>query len=225
MTRLDDALQAAAADTERLDRLAQGNPSRPRPAASPRTEVPWTHYRRRRIPMCHRPTSSEAVARRRRNMVMPLLRLLLGILVFGPLGGHPAVASDHIDGPRSIGDPAADLSDLYAFQSPERTDHTVLIADVFPFAGDSAFFSDAVNYVIAMRRVQVAGLGNEARFQAAEEELQFTCKFEPLDASTSGGKPRQRGACTLPGGRTLQLVVGDERGAATPDGVFRVFAG
>lgn len=175
--------------------------------------------------MCHRPTSSEAVARRRGNTVMPLLRLLLGIIVLGPIGGLPAIASDHIDGPRSMGDPAADLNDLYAFQSPERTDHTVLIANVFPFAGDSAFFSDAVNYIIAMRRVHVAGSGNEARFQAAKEELKFTCKFEPLEASTSGGKPRQRGACTLPGGRTLPLVVGDARGAATPDGAFRIFAG
>ncbi|MGK3965175.1 DUF4331 family protein [Sorangium sp. So ce118] len=156
---------------------------------------------------------------------MPLLRLLLGILVLGPLGGLPAVASDHLDGPRAIGDPAADLTDLYAFQSPERADHTVLIADVFPIAGDLAFFSDAVNYIIAVRRVRVAGSGNEARFQAAKEELQFSCKFGSLEASASCGKPRQRGACTLPGGRTLPLVVGDARGAATPDGVFRVFAG
>ena len=27
--------------------------------------------------------------------------------------------SDHVDGPRSIGEPAADLTDLFAFTSPE----------------------------------------------------------------------------------------------------------
>jgi hypothetical protein len=29
--------------------------------------------------------------------------------------------SDHIDGPRSIGEPAADLTDLFAFTSPENS--------------------------------------------------------------------------------------------------------
>jgi hypothetical protein len=28
--------------------------------------------------------------------------------------------SDHVDGPRSIGDPTADLTDLFAFTSPEN---------------------------------------------------------------------------------------------------------
>ena len=28
--------------------------------------------------------------------------------------------SDHIDGPRQIGDPSADLTDLFAFTSPEN---------------------------------------------------------------------------------------------------------
>ncbi len=28
--------------------------------------------------------------------------------------------SDHVDGPRQIGDPAADLTDLFAFTSPRK---------------------------------------------------------------------------------------------------------
>ena len=28
--------------------------------------------------------------------------------------------SDHVDGPRSIGDPAADLTDLFAFTNPDK---------------------------------------------------------------------------------------------------------
>ena len=35
----------------------------------------------------------------------------------------------------------------------------------------------------------------------------------------------QRGVCTLPGGRKLSLTVNDEKGASTPDGDVRVFAG
>jgi hypothetical protein len=33
--------------------------------------------------------------------------------------------SDHIDGPRQIGDPLADLIDLFAFASPENPSLTV----------------------------------------------------------------------------------------------------
>jgi hypothetical protein len=32
--------------------------------------------------------------------------------------------SDHVDGPRSIGDPAADLTDLFAFTNPENPQRT-----------------------------------------------------------------------------------------------------
>ena len=38
-------------------------------------------------------------------------------------------------------------------------------------------------------------------------------------------KPVQRGTLTCPDGHVLPFVVDDEKGASTPDGVFRVFAG
>ena len=77
--------------------------------------------------------------------------------------------SDHVDGPRSIGDPAADLTDLFAFTSPENPAHTVLAANVFPSAGEDAMFSNIINYSIAVRRVTVAGVGNSAKFQPADD--------------------------------------------------------
>ncbi len=50
--------------------------------------------------------------------------------------------SDHVDGPRSIGEPAADVTDLFAFTSPENPARTVLAACVFPSAGEDAMFSN-----------------------------------------------------------------------------------
>ena len=41
----------------------------------------------------------------------------------------------------------------------------------------------------------------------------------------AGQKPIQRGTCTLPDGQTLRFVVNDEKGASTPDGTFRIYAG
>jgi hypothetical protein len=132
--------------------------------------------------------------------------------------------SDHIDGPRSIGDPSIDTTDLFGFISPENPARTVFAADVFPSAGSSAVFSDAANHAIVARRVTVAGLGDAAKFQAGEREIRFNFRFDRLEARP-GAKPIQRGTCTLPDGQSLRFVVNDERGATTPDGTFRVFAG
>jgi Polyketide cyclase / dehydrase and lipid transport/Domain of unknown function (DUF4331) len=131
--------------------------------------------------------------------------------------------SDHIDGPRQIGDPAADLTDLFAFTSPENPSRTVLATNVFPSAGVSAMFSNAVNHSIAVRRVTVGGTGNNAKFNADEKEIRFSCKFEVLQRD--GDKIVQHGTLTCPDGQTVRFVVNDEKGASTPDGVYRVFAG
>ena len=132
--------------------------------------------------------------------------------------------SDHVDGPRSIGEPAADLTDLFAFTSPENSAHTVLAACVFPSAGESAIFSNAIEYSIAVRRVTVAGVGIEAKFQPADDEMRFSFRFEALKRDAAG-KATQHGVCRLLGGRELSLTVNDENGASTPEGDFRVFAG
>ena len=89
--------------------------------------------------------------------------------------------ADHIDGPRSIGDPSIDLTDLFAFTSPENAGRTVIAADVFPSAGASAMFSNVVNHAIVVRRVTVAGLGDAAAFKSGDEEFRFSCRFDVLE--------------------------------------------
>jgi hypothetical protein len=133
--------------------------------------------------------------------------------------------SDHVDGPRSIGDPSIDLSDLFAFTSPENPGRTVLIANVFPSAGTTAMFSNVVNHSIVVRRMTVAGLGDNAKFAPGNPEYRFNFRFSALEHRAVGAIPIQRGTCTLPGGQELSFVVNDEKGASTPDGTFRVFAG
>jgi len=132
--------------------------------------------------------------------------------------------SDHVDGPRSIGDPAADITDLFAFTSPENPGRTVLAMCVFPSAGEDAIFSNAVDHSIVVRRATVAGVGDAAKFQPADDEIRFSFRFGVLQRDAAGNVS-QTGVCTLPGGRQLSLTVNDENGASTPDGDFRVFAG
>src|SRR5271168_143132 len=107
--------------------------------------------------------------------------------------------SDHIDGPRQIGDPSIDLTDLFAFTSPENPARTVLVADVFPSAGVSAMFSNAINQAIVVRRMTVAGTGEVAKFRPDDVEYRFNCRFTGLEHGTDGGGPIQRGNFTFPG--------------------------
>jgi Polyketide cyclase / dehydrase and lipid transport/Domain of unknown function (DUF4331) len=132
--------------------------------------------------------------------------------------------SDHIDGPRSIGDPPADVTDLFAFTSPENPTRTVLAMCVFPSAGENAMFSNVIDYGIAVRRVTVAGLGDAAKFEPANHEIRFSFRFDVLERDAAG-EVIQRGVCKLPGYRELSLTVSDEKGASTPEGDVRVFAG
>jgi hypothetical protein len=132
--------------------------------------------------------------------------------------------SDHVDGPRSIGEPAADLTDFFAFTSPGNSAHTVLAACVFPSAGEDAIFSNVINYSIVVRRVTVSGVGTSAKFQPADDEIRFSFRFETLKRDAAG-MAVQLGVCKLPDGRELALKVNDETGASTPEGDVRVFAG
>src|SRR4051794_30530461 len=101
--------------------------------------------------------------------------------------------SDHVDGPRSIGDPPADVTDLFAFTSPQNPACTVLAMCVFPAAGETAVFSNVIDHAIAVRRVTVAGVGNAAKFQPADDEIRFTFRFDVLNRDDATGSIVQRG--------------------------------
>jgi Polyketide cyclase / dehydrase and lipid transport/Domain of unknown function (DUF4331) len=133
--------------------------------------------------------------------------------------------SDHIDGPRQIGDPSADLTDLFAFTSPENPARTVLAANVFPTCGVDAIFSNAVNHSIVVRRARVAGVGDATKIETSDPEIRFSVRFDVLERRAADQKPIQRGTCVLPDGQMLRFVVNDENGASSPNGTYRVFAG
>jgi hypothetical protein len=131
--------------------------------------------------------------------------------------------SDHFSGPRALADPAADISDVFAFPSPENPQHLVIVMDVFGKAGPSAVFSDAVIYRVRIRPVDIAATGPEAAFAPGKSEFTFDCTFEVPSGSTDSGRPLQHGRCLTPDGRAISLRVDDEHGSAD-DGV-QVFAG
>src|SRR3954471_5493646 len=131
--------------------------------------------------------------------------------------------SDHISGPRALADPIADITDVYAFPSPERPGHLVLVMNTLPFAPPSALFSDGLIYRFRLRPLSVAGRNGSSLFVVDKKEFAFNCVFfAPVGQDGTGGAT-QDGVCTTPSGDTVTFTVNDERGAAE-HGV-RVFAG
>jgi hypothetical protein len=86
-------------------------------------------------------------------------------------------------------------------------------------------FSNAITHSIVVRRAKVSGLGDAAKFETSDPEVRFSVRFDALERNAANQRPIQRGTCTFPDGQTLGVVVNDEKGASTPDGTFRVFAG
>ncbi len=130
--------------------------------------------------------------------------------------------SDHASGPRAFADPVVDITDMFAFPSPERPGTLVLVLDAFPFAGISALFSNAVEYRFRIRPATIARSESGVQFSPDEKEYRVACRFG-VPATSAGGSPVQEGTCTTSTGQTLRFTVNDERGAES-DGL-RVFAG
>lgn len=121
--------------------------------------------------------------------------------------------SDHFSGPAVMGDPAVDLTDFYAFVSPEREGNLVLIMDVFPLATSQSFFSDVVTYRFRLRPL----MQSNGSITHGAGEYSVDIRFSDVPEGT----PVQQGSVVTSDGREASLVVGE---ALETDGM-RVFAG
>jgi hypothetical protein len=133
--------------------------------------------------------------------------------------------SDHISGPRALADPVADITDVYAFPSPEGPGRLVLVMNTLPFAGLGASFSDGLIYRFRLRPlVSPAAGGGSWPTAVGEGELVFGCVFSsPAVEPAGAGRVVQEGTCTTPGGHTVTFRVNDPDSVAA-QGV-RAFAG
>jgi hypothetical protein len=117
--------------------------------------------------------------------------------------------SDHISGPRALADPIADITDVYAFPSPERPGHLVLVMNTLPFAKPSDALSDGLLYRFRLRPLTMTSAEDREPFDIGAPELVFDCVFsEPVAAGDAEGV-QQHGTCTTPAGETLPFLVND----------------
>jgi Domain of unknown function (DUF4331) len=130
--------------------------------------------------------------------------------------------SHHISGPRAVAEPIADITDLYAFPSPEHSDRLVLVLNTLPFAPPSAAFSDGLIYRFRLRPLTANAQQGAAPFAAGREEIVLDCVFSAPANGHGASRPEQEGTCSVPG-ETVSVRVNDECGGQA--GGVRVFAG
>jgi len=130
------------------------------------------------------------------------------------LAGISAVrASDHLDGPGTTADPQSDITDVFAFTSPENPSHVVLAMAVTPYAGDAATFSPSVDYAFRVQRVEVV-----QPFTLDTTARDVVCRFDTGSQHVTCSAPG-------PGGLTVTTTVGDTSGGGNAQSPMRVFAG
>src|SRR5215217_6817931 len=131
--------------------------------------------------------------------------------------------SDHISGPRALADPIADITDVYAFPSPERPGHLVLVMNTLPFAQPYDLLSDGLVYRFRLRPLTAGAPDDSAPFAIGAQELALDCVFSTPVSADGPQHAEQEGTCTTPAGETVGFRVNDPDGASG-HGV-RVFAG
>ena len=122
--------------------------------------------------------------------------------------------SDHISGPRALSDPIADITDVYAFPSPDHPGGLVLVVNTLPMAKPSDRFSAGLVYRFRIRPVTADP--TSGAYVPGHEELVLDCVF---------GQPvhEQLGTFVSPSGEQVSFRVDDETGGAGRG--IRVFAG
>jgi hypothetical protein len=117
-----------------------------------------------------------------------------------------ALGADHIDAPATTAEPAADITDIYAWMSSDGK-KVELALDVSPFATDKSKFSDAVQYAIHVN--SGAGYGK------AQTETLVICQFTAA----------QQIECWVGADEHLSGDASDPAGLKSASGKVKVFAG
>src|SRR3954470_14632751 len=113
--------------------------------------------------------------------------------------------SDHISGPRALADPIADITDVYAFPSPEQADRLVLVVNTLPMAKPSDLFSDGLLYRFRLRPLDSPATdGAGWQFVPVDEEYVFDCVFSTPDPAAEA--PVQEGTCTFVTGESVSFL-------------------
>ena len=111
--------------------------------------------------------------------------------------------SDHISGPRALADPIADITDVYAFPSPESPGRLVLVLNTLPMAKPSDLFSAGLLYRFRLRPLSPAEPASSGwAFVPGDEEVVLDCVFDApehvSDPARASRTTSSTGRCVTP---------------------------
>lgn len=141
-------------------------------------------------------------------------RFAVGLGALGAIAlvaAEPAQGADHLDSNAAVGDPAADITDWFAWTSADGESLNMILA-VTPLAGDDATFSDATQYSFHVN-------AHPSLLEAAGLSTLITCQYYS-DTELECWAQRD--------GSVVGYVEGDpsaEAGLTNADSSIRVFAG
>ena len=136
--------------------------------------------------------------------------IAVGILLSG-LSFQPTRAADHADGPRASADPAADITDVFAWTSPDAR-RVNLVMDVVRNATSTSRFSDGVQYVF--HTTSRTAFGAEP-----SKEVDVVCVFNRAQRIRCWAGQDEHARAQVAGRADRS------QGISSPDGRLRVFAG
>ena len=133
-------------------------------------------------------------------------KLAVALLAAAVLALPAAYAADHIDGPAASLDPAADITDVFAWMSSDAS-RVYLVMDLTRDASTSSRFSDEVQYVFHTTSAPSYG--------APATEVDIICVFDQA----------QRIQCWVGDAEYVSGNATGLNGIASSNGRLRVFAG
>lgn len=107
------------------------------------------------------------------------------ILLLMCLISNYSLAADHLDGPAASSDPAADITDIYAWM--QDSNRINLVMNVFPLASETSRFSNSVSYVFHIRSLAAYGQANQRSTVICEFDVNqnLTCEVNGFELVNS----------------------------------------
>ncbi len=108
------------------------------------------------------------------------------------------MASDHIDGAATIEDGQADLTDLYAFKTPNKADSLTVILNMYPGVAPTGHYSSKVSYDLFLRLAEINKAPMKPGFKTyVAGELNLNCKFKDPRHHTRVGNSDSAGVTCI----------------------------
>ncbi|MFN8392937.1 MAG: DUF4331 family protein [Bdellovibrionota bacterium] len=130
---------------------------------------------------------------------------LFALALFLPT--QPSYAADHVDGPRASADPSADITDVFAWMSPDAK-NVNLVMDLVRNATTESRFSDSVQYVFHTASQSAFG-------SATSSNVDVICEF----------KVSQEVSCWVGDKDYVSGNANNLSGLVSADGRVKVFTG